>query len=43
MVGDVAGAARPFLDAAEADRVFTEGQAMNLEDAVAYALHQEAS
>jgi hypothetical protein len=40
LVGDVAKAARPFLDEATADSLLEEGRAMGVEDAVAYALQQ---
>ncbi len=38
MVGDVLGAARPFLDETTADRAFEEGRMMGSEEMVAYAL-----
>jgi predicted ATPase len=38
VVGDVPNAARAFLDEATADRLYEEGRAMGVDDAVAYAL-----
>ncbi|MDP9244118.1 MAG: hypothetical protein M3O77_03430, partial [Chloroflexota bacterium] len=40
MMGDVAAAARPTLDGATADRVYQEGRAMEVDEAIAYALEQ---
>jgi tetratricopeptide (TPR) repeat protein len=40
LFGDVRTAARSFLDEAAAERLYQEGRAMELEDAVAYALKQ---
>ncbi|MDP8928589.1 MAG: AAA family ATPase [Actinomycetota bacterium] len=40
-MGDVGAAARSFLDEATAKRVYQEGLAMELEDAVAYAVQQQ--
>lgn len=40
LVGDVAAAARDFLDASTAGGLYQQGRAMELKDAVAYALRQ---
>jgi hypothetical protein len=41
LYGDMGAAARSFLDEVTADRLYREGLAMGLEDAVAYALQGE--
>ena len=43
VMGDVSGAARASLDEARAGRVYQEGLAMELEQAVAYALQPSTS
>jgi predicted ATPase/class 3 adenylate cyclase len=40
LVGDVRAAANSFMDDATAEGLYQEGRAMELEDAVAYALHR---
>ena len=40
MMGDVVAAARTMVDEATADRVYREGWATEVDDAIAYALEQ---
>ncbi|HEX9737677.1 MAG TPA: NB-ARC domain-containing protein [Candidatus Limnocylindria bacterium] len=43
MVGDVRGAATALMDAAAAESLYQQGRAMSVDDAVAYAVEDEAA